>query len=121
MPIPTRENESTEETARGQVPAPASKIEVINKALKALYQKRPATYRDLANSAGLHPSITSLALSSARDVGLTRLAGKRGLYDFTTAGIDYARYLTQNRETECQAKLKEVLLASPLWADVIGF
>ena len=86
---------------------------------------RPAsmwsTYKDITEAAGYHPTTVSLALSTARDIGLTQSAGRKGLYNFTDAGVDYCRNLQAKRLPEAKAILKNLILTNPLWNDVIGF
>ena len=71
-------------TIAGKAPSPTARIDVVNKTLSAMYVHKPlpTTYKDITQSAGYHPTTVSLALSTARDIGLTKLAGKKGLYNF---------------------------------------
>src|SRR6266581_6609800 len=107
--IETQENEET--SSREAPPSPVAGIDVINLSLRALWNhKSSATYKDLATPAGLHPTTVSQALSSARDIGLTESAGKRGLYTFTLEGKEYTRALTRGAESEAKERLKLVVL-----------
>ncbi len=106
-----------------RVPSPTAGIENVNRTLKALYayKRLPATYKDIAGSVGLHETVVSLGLSTARELGFLRLAGRKGLYDFTSDGTEYCRYLTSNMTQDSRTVLKRTLLNSPQWADVIAF
>jgi len=86
-----------------------------------VHKPLPTTYKEIFEAAGYHPTTVSLALSTSRDIGLTALAGRKGLYNFTQYGIDYCRNLTAKRVDECRSILKNLLLINPLWTDVIGF
>jgi len=97
-------------------------IEGINQAVRALYSyKDSATYKDLAKGAGLHPVYMSQSLSASRDVGLTELAGKRGLYKLTEIGNKYALNLSYGENDKAKAILRESLLKQPNWAEIIKF
>lgn len=101
---------------------PSAGIDGINHAIRALYAyKDIATYKDLAKAANLHPVYLSKSLSSSRDVGLTTLAGKRGLYKLTADGEQYGRLLSYGKESECRELLKKVILENPLWSEVLRF
>ena len=113
---------SQEQQISGKAPSPTAGIELVNRALNAMYvHKPPVSYKQIFEAVGLHPTTVSLALSTARDLGLTQYSGRRGTYQFTRDGEDYSRYLSLKRLTECSAILKRVLLTSPLWSGVIGF
>jgi len=104
------------------IASPIQSIEVINKVVKLLFSyKRSATYKDIAGPAGLHPSNVSQALSASRDLGMTNLAGKKGLYVLTKDGEDYARLIAANREDEAKHLLCEIIQKNTLWADVVAF
>jgi hypothetical protein len=94
----------------------------MNLSLRALWNyKSSATYKDLATPAGLHPTVVSQALSSARDVGLTEYAGKRGLYTFTPQGKEYTRALTGGAESEAKDRLRQIILTNPRWVGIVAF
>jgi len=63
----------------------------------------------------------SQALSSARDIGFTDYAGKRGLYAFTPLGREYTRALTGGAEKEARDRLRDIILNNPKWAGIVGF
>jgi hypothetical protein len=97
-------------------------IDGINHAVRALYAyKGPATYKDLAKGANLHPVYMSQSLSAARDVGLAESAGKRGLYKLTSDGEEYARFLSYGQESESRELLKKSILNNPLWSEILRF
>lgn len=101
---------------------PTVGIDGINHAIRALYAyKDPATYKDLAKAANLHPVYLSKSLSSARDMGLTMSAGKRGLYKLTPEGVEYGRLLSYGKDSECRELLQKVILENPLWSEIIRF
>lgn len=60
-------------------------------------------------------------MSTARDLGLTKLSGRKGLYDFTSEGEDYCRNLTGKRIVECKSILKNTILKNPVWSNVLNF
>lgn len=102
--------------------APMAGVDGINHAVRALFAyKKPAFYKDLASAANLTPVYMSKSLSSARDVGLTKLAGKRGLYELTSVGDQYGRLLTFRKEADCRKLLKKTILENPLWSEIIAF
>jgi len=118
----TIENEDQIEIVGEGAATPIYGIEIINRVIKALYNyKKPATYKDLASHSGLHLVTTSQALSSSRDVGLTRLAGKKGLYDLSPEGIDYARFLTAGKEDDAHRTLRQIILGNRSWSEVVSF
>jgi len=103
-------------------PALTRGIDPINAAIRALYiHKKEASYKEIAAPSGLHPAVASQALSSSKDLGLTRSAGKKGWYLLSSNGVEYARYLTENRFDECKKLLKEIIIGNPLWTDVVVF
>jgi len=105
-----------------EVAAPMAGIDGIHHAVRALFAyKKLAFYKELATAASLTPVYMSAALSSARDVGLTKLAGKRGLYELTSVGDQYARLLTFGKEADCRGLLRKTILENPLWSEIIAF
>src|SRR5437667_5663579 len=77
----------------GKAPAPTARMEVINRTLTTMYHQKPlpTTYKELYEAAGYHLSTVSLALSTARDIGLTTLQGKKGFDNFTPHGENISR------------------------------
>lgn len=111
-----------EHDARENAPALTQGIQNVNKVVRALYiYKKEASYKELAGPTGLYPAIASQALSSSKDLGLTKSAGKKGWYLLSSQGVEYARYLTESRTEECQAVLGRVVLGNPLWTDIVSF
>jgi hypothetical protein len=105
-----------------KVAAPMAGIDGIHHAVRALFAyKKPAFYKELASAASLTPVYMSASLSSARDVGLTKLAGKRGLYELTSVGDQYARLLTFGKEADCRELLRKTILENHLWSEIIAF
>lgn len=97
-------------------------IEGINQAVRALYAyKVPATYKDLAQGAGLHPVYMSQSLSASRDIGLATSAGKRGLYKLTELGTKYALYLSYGENDKAKNLLGDALQKLPNWSEIIKF
>lgn len=118
MEQPATEERETSTSA----PALTQDIDTINKVMKALYiYKKEASYKELAGPTGLYPAIASQALSSSKDLGLSKSAGKKGWYLLSPQGIEYSRYLTENRTEECRSLLKRIIIGSPLWAEIISF
>ncbi len=113
----TEERESPE-----NAPALSTNIENVNRVMKALYiHKKEASYKELFGPSGLHPAVASQALSASKDLGLSRSAGKKGWYLLSSRGVEYARYLTENRTDECRSLLKTIIVGNPLWTDVVAF
>ena len=97
-------------------------IEPVNKVVAVLFNyKRPATYKDIAAAAAMHPGNVSKALSSSRDLGLSQLAGKKGLYVLTKPGQEYARLLTAGKVDDASQVLRQVIQSSQTWAEVVSF
>lgn len=109
-----------ERTAR--MASPSVGMDGVNQVVRALYTfKRAATYKELAMPAGLSQVHVSRSLSSARQIGLTGLAGRRGLYELTEAGSKYALYLTAGREKKCREQLRQTILENPWWSEIVNF
>ena len=105
-----------------KIAAPMAGIDGIHHAVRALFAyKKPAFYKELASAASLTPVYMSASLSSARDIGLTKLAGKRGLYELTSVGDQYGRLLTFGKEADCRELLGKTILENPLWSEIIAF
>ena len=110
------------EAAAGAIASPVQSIEAINKAVATLFTyKRPGSYKDIAAAVGMHPVTVSQALSGSRDLGLTQLAGKRGLYVLTKDGQEYARLVTAGKVRESQAYLNRVIQSNPMWDEIVSF
>ena len=60
-------------------------------------------------------------MSTARNIGLTKLAGKRGLYELTTVGEQYARLLSFGKDSDCRDLLRKTFLENHLWSEVVAF
>jgi len=104
------------------IATPSVGIEGVNHAVRALWvYKDPATYKDLAKGANLHPIYMSQSLSAARDVGFAELAGRRGLYKLTSGGVEYARQLSYGDESKCKELIRKTLLENPLWSEIFRF
>jgi len=105
-----------------KVAAPMAGIDGIHHAVRALFAyKKPVFYKDLASAANLNNAYMSASLSSTRDIGLAKLAGKRGLYEPTNLGDQYGRLLTFGKEAECKELLRKTILENPLWSEIIAF
>lgn len=105
-----------------KIASPKALITNINKVVRALYHyKSAAMYKDISNLVNLHPVETSKALSSSRDLGLTKLAGRKGLYVLTKKGEDYARLIDVGNESESRKLLKQIILENPRWAMIVTF
>jgi hypothetical protein len=103
-----------------RAPSPTARMEVVNKVLSVMFSHAlPVTYHDL-EAAQLHPTTISLGLSTAKELGLTRSGGKKGLYLFTEEGEDYARNLTGKKFLEASDILQDLILKSQLWRDVVS-
>lgn len=104
------------------IATPVQSIDVINNLVSVLFTyKRSVMYKDISAIAKLHPSNVSQGLSASRDLGLTKLAGKKGLYVLTKDGEEYARLITAGKEDEARSFLRKVIERNSLWTDVILF
>lgn len=107
---------------KGPIATPNQTIGSINKVISVLFTyKRPAMYKDLALATNLHNITASQALSSSRDMGLTKSGGKRGLYVLTSDGQEYARLLTAGKEIEAKQYLGKLLQRQPAYKEIIVF
>lgn len=105
-----------------KIAVPMAGIDGINHAVRALFAyKKPVFYKELASAASLHPIYMSASLSAARDVDLTKLAGKRGLYELTSLGKQYGTFLTYGKEAQCKELLRKEILENPLWTEIVAF
>jgi len=105
-----------------RIATPSSGIDGINHAIRALYAfKRPAGYKELAKPAGISDVYMSMSLSASRHVGLTKLAGQRGVYELTEWGEKYAMFLTAGKDQQCRDVLEQVILQNPWWTEIINF
>jgi hypothetical protein len=104
------------------IATPIQPIETINRVVAVLYTyKRPVMYKDIAQACDMHPVNVSQSLSSARDIGLTQLAGKKGLYTTTEFGKEYARLLSFGKGEEASKVLRIILQSNPLWREILTF
>jgi DNA-binding transcriptional ArsR family regulator len=104
------------------IASPTDSIHVINKAVSVLFgYKKPATYKDIAAAVGLHEGVVSRALSASRDLGITELAGKKGLYRLTLQGEEYARFVQVGKTDEAKLLLGSMIRASPAWSEIVAF
>ena len=118
----TRNDTRKARMSANKMASPKALITNINKVVRALYHyKSAAMYKDISNLVSLHPVETSKALSSSRELGLTKLAGKKGLYVLTEKGKDYARLIDVGNESESRKFLKQIILENPRWAMIVTF
>jgi len=118
--LTTEEHKKYRKTTK--IATPSVGIDGVNHAVRALRAyKEPASYKDLAKGAGLHPVYMSQSLSASRDLGLTEYAGKRGFYRLTSDGEEYGRFLSYGQESDCKELLKKVILDNPLWSEIVRF
>jgi len=108
--------------ARIKIARPLQRIDSINKVVKVMYgYKTSVIYKDIATACDMHPVNVSQALSAARDVGLTELAGKKGLYNLSQEGKEYARLLTAGKERDARTLLRRLIKQNPLWIEIGKF
>lgn len=101
---------------------PLQNMHIINKVIRIMFGYRGSImYKDISAACNMHPVNVSQALSGARDVGLVELAGKKGLYRLTKAGMEYARFLTAGKDREAKDLIRFLLNKNPLWAEIIRF
>jgi hypothetical protein len=114
--------ESRKKRYRIRIAHPLQSINVINKVVKVLYNyKRSVSYKDIANACNMHPVNVSQALSAAHDIGLTALAGAKGLHVLTEDGKEYVRLLTSGKEIDASILLKKMLKGNPHWTEIVTF
>lgn len=101
---------------------PLQSIGVINRVVMVLYNyKRSVSYKDIAVACNMHPVNVSQALSAAHDIGLTALAGAKGLYTLTEDGIEYVRLLTSGKEKDASKLLRDILMKNKRWTEIMTF
>ena len=117
------EAEQPEPSEHGiKIARPTQTIQVINKVVSVLYNyKRPVLYKDIATACGMHPVNVSQALSAAYDIGLTQLAGKKGLHALTNDGREYVLFLSSGKENDAKRMLGKLLEKNPLWSEILTF
>ncbi|MDH5449022.1 MAG: hypothetical protein OEY24_03435 [Candidatus Bathyarchaeota archaeon] len=107
---------------RMKIARPLQNLDAVNKVVRVMYGYKTAVmYKDIASACGMHPVNVSQALSAAHDIGLTESAGRKGLYNLTSEGKDYARLLTAGKENEAKNLLKHIIRQNPLWVEIIRF
>jgi len=105
-----------------KIASPVQSIEAINKVISVLFTyKRAVTYQEITPATNLHKTTVSQALSASRNIGLTELAGKKGLYILTKEGEEYGRLVTAGKIAEAKTLLRKILLNNPLWSEIIVF
>lgn len=121
--VETKQTEASKTgRAKIRIARPLQTIDVINKVIKVMYgYKTSVMYKDISTACGMHPVNVSQALSAARDVGLTELAGKKGLYNLSNQGKEYARLLTAGKEREAKGLLRRLIRQNPLWGEINRF
>ena len=106
----------------GGIATPLQGIEAINKVIQVLFTyKRAITYKELTPAVKLNKTTVSQALSASRDLGLTALAGKKGLYVLTKDGEEYGRLLTAGKRDEARSLFRNILQKQPLWTEILTF
>jgi hypothetical protein len=104
------------------VARPLQNMDIVNTVIVVLYRYRaPVMYKDIAVACKIHPVNVSQALSAARDIGLTELSGKKGLYTLTKDGEQYAMLITAGKCNEAKDILRNTIKKNPLWAEIIRF
>lgn len=121
--VGTKSSESAEvRQTRMKIARPLQTISSINKVVKVMYgYKTSVIYKDIATACAMHPVNVSQALSASRDVGLTQLAGRKGLYNLTDEGKEYARFLTAGREKEAKDLIRRLIRQNSLWVEIVRF
>jgi hypothetical protein len=109
-------------TRKERIGVPTVGIDGVHHATRALFAyKKPAFYKDIASAANLNPVYMSASLSTARNIGLTKLAGKRGLYELTKEGEQYARLISFGKDSNCRDLLQKIILERFLWSEIVAF
>lgn len=109
-------------TKKERIGVPTVGIDGVHHAIRALFAyKKPAFYKDIASAANLNPVYMSASLSTARNIGLTKLAGKRGLYELTKEGEQYARLISFGKDSNCRDLLQKIILEGILWSEIVAF
>jgi len=116
-------SETTESPrVRVKIARPLQPISAINKVVKVMFgYKSSVMYKDIATACNMHPVNVSQALSASRDIGITELAGRKGLYKLTKEGKEYARFLTAGKDREASSLLRRLIKQNPLWVEIIRF
>jgi len=105
-----------------KIAKPVVGIDGVNTAVRTLFVYKKSTfYKELAIAANVNEIYMSQALSASREVGLTELAGKRGVYRLTPQGEEYARFLSFGKDVESRELLREILLNNPQWSEIMTF
>lgn len=103
------------------VACPTVGMEAVSQITRALFgYKKPASYKDLAAAADIHRVHASKSLSTAKDVGFARTI-RRGIYELTDNGEEYARLLAIGDRVEAQNVLSKTILQNPSWATILRF
>jgi hypothetical protein len=114
--------ESTKRRATMEIARPFQPMDIINQVVTVLYRySTPVMYKDISAACKMHPVTVSQGLSAARDVGLTDLSGKKGLYILTKEGEEYAMLLTAGKGREAKDVLRNLLKRNPLWTEIVRF
>jgi hypothetical protein len=104
------------------IAAPLQSIDVINNIVSLLFTyRRSVMYKDMVAAAKLHPATISQGLSASRDLGLTKSAGKKGLYVLTKEGEEYGRLITAGKENDAKPYLKSIIMRNQLWTEILLF
>ncbi|MBN2229044.1 MAG: hypothetical protein JW779_05575 [Candidatus Thorarchaeota archaeon] len=105
-----------------EIAVPSVTIEIIGKVVRGLYSfKKPAGYKDLKALVSLHEITVSQGLNAAKDLGLAKQTGGRGIYELTETGMNFARLLSFGKESECRLLLAKQIMTMSNWSEVVSF
>ncbi len=79
----------------------------------------PVKYSDIAEQVGLSEPVTSQALSTSREIGLTKSGGERGKYILTPIGKEYALNLSYGEHEEARNNLRTAIIQNDKWRDIL--
>ena len=106
---------------RDGIAVPHVSFEAAKKAILSLYSsKKASSAKELAVLANLNVSNTSKALSVARSMGFV-MQTSHGVYDLTRSGKKLAHLLSYRKDEEAKELVRDALLTSDSWAEIIAF
>ncbi|MFW9803814.1 MAG: hypothetical protein ACFFFC_14225 [Candidatus Thorarchaeota archaeon] len=103
------------------IAAPIVSIDVIKKAVLALYaMNKPANAMALLVPTGMYRTTISKAFVAAASLGLVKEI-RRGTYELTDVGKEFARAIGLGNEREAQLLIQKQILEQPDWTEIASF
>lgn len=104
------------------IATPGTSISSINNLMLIIRKiDPPYTYKNLEDFIDLSPSVISITLSAAREIGLAKSAGIRGSYEFTSQGREYAIELSYGNTERAGEILLKIIDENSKWIDILEF